>query len=93
MGLEAMFSCFRLSIEDRDYFFPVAGERRCRTRILSDGPTSLRSQQGLRRILEDTGASNEVIQALKEKMYVDLYLGSASSVTGAVEEAFTVKDS
>ncbi len=47
----------------------------------------------VRRILKDTGEPDKVLRAVEENMYVDDYLGSATSVAEAVEEAVTVKNS
>jgi uncharacterized protein (UPF0147 family) len=46
----------------------------------------------VRRILEDARVPENVIQAVKERMYVHDYLGSASSVAEAVDEVITVKN-
>ncbi|XP_032792710.1 uncharacterized protein LOC116929557 [Daphnia magna] len=50
------------------------------------------SSEDLRCILEDAGVPENVIQAVKERMYIDDYLGSASSVAEVVEEAVAVKN-
>jgi hypothetical protein len=99
--IEAMFSRFRLSVEDRDYFCFLWQEKDgsepivCRMDRLPFGASCspFVAIYAVHRILEDTGAADNVIRAVKERMYVDDYLGSASSVAEAVEEAVTVKNS
>jgi hypothetical protein len=96
--IEAMFSRFRLSIEDRDYFCFLWQEKDdiepivCRIDQLPFGASCspFVAIYGVRRILKDTGPPDKVVRAVEEKMYVDDYLGSATSVTEAVEEAVTV---
>ncbi|XP_046632671.1 uncharacterized protein LOC124312218 [Daphnia pulicaria] len=98
--IEAMFSRFRLSSEDRNYFCFLWQEKDaaelivCRMDRLPFGVncSPFVAIYTVRRILEDAGVPESVIQAVKERMYVDDYLGSAPSVNEAVEEAVTVKD-
>ena len=97
--IEAMFSRFRLSSEDRNYFCFLWKEKDaaepivCRMDRLPFGVncSPFVAIYTVRRILEDAGVPENVIQAVKERMYVDDYLGSASSVAEAVQEAVTVK--
>ena len=98
--IEAMFSRFRLSSEDRNYFCFLWKEKDaaepivCRMDRLPFGVncSPFVAIYTVRRILEDAGVPENVIQAVKERMYVDDYLGSASSVAEAVQEAVTVKN-
>lgn len=99
--IEAMFSRFRLSIEDRDYFCFLWQEKDdiepivCRMDRLPFGASCspFVAIFAVRRILKDTGVPDKVIRAVEEKMYVDDYFGSAPSVTEVVEEAVTVMNS
>ena len=87
-----MFSRFRLSEEDANYFcFPWGKEKApspdiCRIdRLPFEASCSpLVAIYALRRIMEDAGASDPIISAVRESMYVDDYLNSSSSVDAAV---------
>ena len=98
--VEAMFSRFRLSEEDANYFCFLWGKEKiaspdvCRMDRLPFGASCspFVAIYALRRIMEDAGANDPVISAVRESMYVDDYLNSASSVDTAVAEASFVRD-
>ena len=96
--VEAMFSRFRLSEEDANYFCFLWGKSTspdvCRMDRLPFGASCspFVAIYALRRIMEDAGANDPVISAVRESMYVDDYLNSASSVDTAVAEASFVRD-
>jgi len=90
-----MFSRFRLSNEDRDYFFFLWQEKDGTEPIVyrmdrlpfGASCSPFVAIYAVRRILKDTGEPDKVLRAVEENMYVDDYLGSATSVAEAVEEA------
>jgi hypothetical protein len=94
-NVEAMFSRFRLSEEDANYFCFLWRKEKstspdfCRMDRLPFGASCspFVAIYALRRIMEDAGANDPIISAVRESMYVDDYFNSASSVDAAVAEA------
>ena len=98
--IEAMFSRFRLASEDAKYFCFLWSETRttdpkiCRMNRLPFGASCFPfvAINAVCRIMEDAGASEFIISAVRESMYVDDYLNSAPTVEEAVGKAAVVRD-
>ena len=97
--VEAMFSRFRLSAEDVNYFCFLWGQKGkatpdvCRMDRLPFGASCspFVAIYAIRRIMEDAGASESILSVVRDSMYVDDYLNSAPSVEEAVAEAAVVR--
>ncbi|XP_057381576.1 uncharacterized protein LOC130704116 [Daphnia carinata] len=95
-----MFSRFRLNPSDADYFCflwqdPAASKTLvCRMNRLPFGATCspFIAIHTTRRAIMDAEVGEEVVNDVKKKMYVDDYLGSATTVEEAVKEAATVRE-
>ncbi|KAI9551057.1 hypothetical protein GHT06_007663 [Daphnia sinensis] len=93
-------SRFRLSEDDANYFCFLWGKEKatcpeiCRMDRLPFGASCspFVAIYTLRRIMEDAGASDPIISAVRESTYVDNYLNSASSVDAAVADAPFVRN-
>ena len=96
--VEAMFSRFRLNPADADYFCFLWQESSqepvgCRMDRLPFGATCspFIAIHTTRREVSDAGVGEKTVDAVKKRMYVDDYLGSARSVDEGVTEASAVK--
>ncbi|XP_057380657.1 uncharacterized protein LOC130703053 [Daphnia carinata] len=97
--IEAMFSRFRLTAEDANYFCFLWQDKEthepvvCRMDRLPFGASCspFVAIHTVRQIVRDAGVEERIITATRDQMYVDDYLGSAPSVPAALGEALVVK--
>jgi hypothetical protein len=96
--VEAMFSRFRLNPSDANYFCFLRQDLSaksvvCRMDRLPFGATSLPviAIQTTHRAVADAEVGAEAVNAVKKKMYVDDYLGSARNVEEGLKEASVVR--
>ena len=96
--IEAMFSRFRLSPEDSKFFCFIWRDAsgRMSTYKMDRLPFGASCSpfvaiHTIQRIAEDAGANEEITSVIRERMYVDDYLSSSSTIQKGVQEASAVK--
>jgi hypothetical protein len=96
--IEAMFSRFRLSPEDSKFFCFIwcdssGGMSTYKMDRLPFGASCspFVAIHTIQRIAEDAGANEEITSVIRERMYVDDYLSSSSTIQKGVQEASAVK--